>query len=379
MAHIVYIITKLELGGAQKVALSLLDNVSSTPDGASLISGSEGVLVDQTKKFSSVFLLPTMQREIKTFGIIQDIKTFFSMVSILRALKKKHGQIIVHTHSTKAGIIGRWSALFAGIRHRIHTIHGYGFHDRQSWTIWLIIYLVEYITFFITTHAVCVSEHDRHTGMRLFHRFEQKSSVIHAAVGSMTFLPATTTNMPAPPHTFIIGAVACFKPQKNLIDLLKAFHHVVHSSPISTPHLMIMGDGVQRSIIETWIKEHKLTQHITLLGWQNNVYEWMQQWHMFALSSLWEGLPCSVVEARLSKLPVVAYDVGGIREVIFNDKNGFVITPGNWLELAERMLQIINTPTMHQKLSNYRDNLTTFDIQFMVEKHRTLYATLLNK
>lgn len=368
MAHIVYIITKLELGGAQKVCLSLMEHLAKSPDGASLISGPEGILVPDAKKFSSVFLIPSLKREISTVGIWSDFRAFFTMISTLRSLKKKHKNIIVHTHSTKAGIMGRWAALCAGIKQRIHTVHGYGFHNQQSWALWLALYIVEYITFFITTHAVCVSHADRATGIRLFHNFKRKSSVINAAVQSPSFIPAVRT----PNKMFTIGTVACFKPQKNLIDLLEAFNWIVHNTkqPI---HLMIIGDGIQRPIIETFIAHNNLTKHVTLLGWQNNVYTWMQQWDIFALSSLWEGLPCAVVEARLCKLPVVAYNVGGISEVIYDGKNGHLITPGDWKSLATHLNNLVTTPAYHYTLSTYADTLTAFDIPCMVEQHCKLY------
>ena len=98
-----------------------------------------------------------------------------------------------------------------------------------------------------------------------------------------------------------------------------------------------------------------------------------RSWDAFALSSLWEGLPCAVVEARLCKLPVVAYNVGGIREVIYNGKNGHLITPGNWQDMAKTLNTLVTTPSYHYTLSTYADALTAFDIPCMVEQHCKLY------
>ncbi|MBS1988321.1 glycosyltransferase family 4 protein [Candidatus Dependentiae bacterium] len=377
-AHIVYLVTKLELGGAQKVCLALLNGLhQEDPSSCSLISGSDGALVDQVKQFKSVFLIKELQREVGSGikKIYQEFKAFFSIIKILKKLNRDYPNLIVHTHSTKAGIMGRWAAYFARVPIRIHTVHGYGFHDHQSRLAWLAVYLLEYLTSFITTHFVCVSEQDRDTGIRLFPKFFQKSSVIRAAVQDENFYPAQV-NITNNQQDIIIGTVSCFKPQKNLFDLLKAFHYLYQETPVSIQkrlRLQIIGDGVLRNELETWIIHHKLQTHIDLLGWQNNVADWMRTWNIFTLSSLWEGLPCAIIEARLCKLPVVAYDVGGIREVIKNGYNGFLIQPGDWKKLAEKFSQLICSQELYESMYNNSDTLDSFKNNTMIGSHKKLY------
>ncbi len=376
--HIVYILTKLELGGAQKVCLSLVQGLENHHHPVSLISGSEGVLVEEASKHKSVFLLPSMTREVSITGIFKEIKNFIALVRTLRTLKKQNRLIMVHTHSTKAGILGRWAALFAGVKHRIHTVHGYGFHTHQSQLRWLIVYLCEFFTSFITTHFVCVSAQDATTGARLLPGFARKQSLIRAAVDYEKFMQPATKGQ----NSLIIGTVACFKPQKNLFDLLKAFelvHNSMQQTGLQSPLLQIIGDGVQRKEIETWIAQKGLGSAIQLLGWQHNVADWMRQWKLFALSSLWEGLPCAIVEARLLKLPVVAYDVGGISEIIYDDVNGFLIPPNNWQLLSEKILLILQDHKLCSRLSTHTDNLEDFDSAMMVKNHVDLYAHLAAK
>jgi glycosyltransferase involved in cell wall biosynthesis len=373
--HVVYILTKLELGGAQKICLALMDGMSRNHLPATLISGAEGELVGQASTFDSVILLSSLKREVTLFSLLSECKTFFSLIRILRQLKKQHGTIIVHTHSTKAGIMGRWAAFCALIPHRIHTIHGYGFHDHQGYITWFVLYVCELITSLITTHFICVSEHDRTTGMRLFPFFTRKSSLIRAAVDQKKIQGCSVTAY-ANNNRFIIGTISCFKPQKNLFDLLHAFK-TVHQACIAhggiQPELHIIGDGSMRHDIEAWIRTEQLTDSIVLLGWQKDVIPWLRSWNVFALSSLWEGLPCAVIEARLCHLPVVAYDVGGIREVIFNGKNGFLEKPGDWQGLATRMVELIQQPSLHYTMKNFNDQLDNFDIPTMINQHLELY------
>lgn len=375
--RIVYILTKLELGGAQKICLSLMQGLRKQSVGATLISGPEGPLVTQTKEFDSVYLLESFKREVSISGIILECRNFIKIIWLLKQLKKQYGSLVVHTHSTKAGIVGRWAAFFAGIKQRVHTIHGYGFHDHQSWPAWLTIYGIELITSLITTHFICVSQKDQQTGIKLFPSFSKKNSLIRAAVDSETFSAPAIINKVD--NTFIIGTVVCFKPQKNIFDLLQAFklvHETCLQKNLPLPQLQIIGDGQLRHEIETWINHAGLNNVITLLGWRYDVATIMQSWHLFALSSLWEGLPCSIVEARLSKLPVVSYNIGGIPDVIFNNKNGYLIPPKDWRALANKIIEIIQNPSLLRELSMYNDQLDDFNNTTMINKHLMVYNNL---
>ena len=110
---------------------------------------------------------------------------------------------------------------------------------------------------------------------------------------------------------------------------------------------------------------------VDLLGWQKNVEFWMRSWNIFALSSLWEGLPIAVVEARLCRLPVVAYDVGGIFEVIFNGQNGFLVPPKDFVKLSDCLKILIENRNLWQKMSEYKDEISDFNDHVMIEKHVT--------
>lgn len=382
---VLYIVTKLELGGAQKVCLALMEGASENGFKIGLISGSQGVLVSQIPKAEYVFLLDDFKRETGFKFVMKEFKAFFKILKIIRKLKNKHQNLVIHTHSTKAGIIGRWAAFFAGIKVKIHTIHGFGFNDYQSRLKWCIIFFIEYLTSLITTHFVCVSEKDREFGVRKFPKFGQKSSIIRAAVEwNKFYTPAVRNENMFCLHDdyFIIGTISCFKPQKNLFDLLNAFKFLYDSLDEynkSRVRLQIIGDGVLRNDIEQWIRKNNLSEKIDLLGWHEDVSLFMKNWKVFVLSSLWEGLPISVIEARMCKLPVVAYDVGGIFEVIFNGKNGFLIPPKCVMKLVECLKILIENKEYCEKMASYKDELNDFKDSVMIEKHIQLYQRLLIK
>lgn len=372
--RILYIITKLELGGAQKVCLSLLKKVNENGIPTGLISGPEGTLISEVQDSKTTFLLDSFKREIGFKFIIYEIKTFFQIILIIKKLKIKYPDLIVHTHSTKAGLLGRWAAFFSGTKTIIHTIHGFGFNNYQSKSKWNTIFWMEYLTSLITTHFICVSQKDRKFGICRFPNFKQKSSIIRAATEWGNFSIPTST--PTKSSSFIIGTISCFKPQKNIFAILNAFkllHQNSNQKYKQQIKLQIIGDGILRPQIVQWINQNKLTKQIDLLGWQKDVKTVIKNWKIFVLSSLWEGLPISIIEARICNLPVVAYDVGGISEVILNEKNGFLIPPNNFHALYERLKILIESKKLRKKMSRYRDNLNEFGNTVMIDKHINLY------
>lgn len=371
---IVYIITKLELGGAQKVCLSLFTELQKKNTQTFLITGTQGTLIEQVQALPNVFLIPTLQREVGFKGIINEIRAFFTLIKILKNLKKNYPHISVHTHSTKAGIIGRWAAFFVGIKKRIHTIHGFAFHEHQPRIIWWPIFLAEWFTCFITTRFVCVSSHDIKLGKKLFPNFAKKHLMIRAAVEQKQFyIPARKTEL-RPTNTFVFGTVSCFKPQKNLFDLLHAFNQVHKNN--SNTRLEIIGDGTLRPKIEQWIIHHNLETHIVLHGWQKQVAPTMLAWHAFTLTSLWEGLPCTIVEARLLRLPVISYKTGGITDIIQHEKNGLLVDQKNWQHFALEMERLLYNTSLYETLKNTTESWHEFSYDHMAQQHIQLYRQL---
>jgi glycosyltransferase involved in cell wall biosynthesis len=386
--HVVYIITKLELGGAQKVCLSLFEGLSQAGHSSLLISGPEGALVTTVRNNPFVYLLPDFKRELSFLGLFQELKNFFHLIRYLKKLKKQFPNLIVHTHSTKAGLIGRWAAFFAGVKKRIHTIHGYAFHAYQPKVVWWAIYMLEFLTSLITSHFVCVSSSDVSIGVKLFPRFKHNYSIIRAAVDWQQFHEIINakmlsefseeylnTNIQNSQKVFIIGTIACFKKQKNLTDLIHAFNEAYQKNTML--RLEIIGDGALRPELEKMIQNYCLIKVVTLHGWRNSVAPFMFLWDAFALSSLWEGLPCAIVEARLLKLPILSYNTGGIHDVVIHGKNGFLYKQKDWKALADGMIELSTNKELYKKMQNYNENLSDFNNATMVTKHIDLYTNLL--
>ncbi|MEX0939802.1 MAG: glycosyltransferase [Candidatus Babeliales bacterium] len=370
--QVLYIITKLELGGAQKVCLSLLKGIQQSGHVGLIISGKEGLLTKEIQKTPNAFLLENFKREVTFYSLFSEVKSFFQLIFYIQKLKKKYPQLIIHTHSTKAGLFGRWAAFFCGIKIKIHTVHGFGFHPYQTNIGWLINFVLEWITSFITTHYICVSSFDVKKGICLIPKFIQKHSIIRAAVNKKEFI--LSQKLVKNNTNFIFGTIACFKKQKNLFDLFNAFMQCHQQNPHI--RLEVIGDGELRPHLEKWIEKHNMSSYITLLGWQHNINFYLQQWHSLVLTSLWEGLPCAVIEARLLKVPVIAYDTGGIHDIIFHGENGLLFKPKNIPAFAQGMLTISLENKLYLKCKNFSDNLSSYDSTTMIQQHIELYKSL---
>ncbi len=392
MIKVCHIITKLELGGAQQNTLYTVKHLDRGHFLPLLITGSEGILVEEANRYADVskYYIPQLVREIRPR---KDATAFYVLWQILRqeAHKDTDIQTIVHTHSSKAGILGRWAAKLAGVPVIIHSIHGFGFHQYQSFlTRWLFIAL-EWITAKITTHFIAVSRTNITRGIRLGLFAESQVSLIRSGIDLDRFRRSSTHSeiraaqhrekllqkLHIPKHKRIVGMIACFKPQKAPLDFVRAMKLVFERC--CDVHAIMVGDGMLRSHIETMIAREGLEQSISLLGWRTDIPELLHLCDMLVLTSLWEGLPRVGPQAMAAGLPIVATHVDGIPEAVHDGKNGFLVSPGNIQGIAEKILYLLNNPDIAKRMGiRGQQQVDEFDIQRMVRQQEDLYQSLIS-
>ena len=262
-------------------------------------------------------------------------------------------------------------------------MHGFGFNKYQNKFFIIFSYLLELFTSLITSKYICVSQLDINTGHKLFPKFKTKSKLIRAGISdnylNNKIIKNNNLKFNLNNKNYTFGTIACFKAQKNLFDLLKAFNKIIKNNKKNINYkLEIIGDGELKNKILDYINNNNLNNYIILHGWQeeNNIIKILANWNCFVLSSLWEGLPCSIIEARALKLPVISYNTGGIPEVIFNNLNGFLCEQNNWNKLSDYMLKISIDKNLYHKLSEHPDNLNQFSYKTMLDSHMNLYKNL---
>src|SRR5215475_12402567 len=217
METICHVITKLELGGAQEVALYTVAQLDRTKFRPVLIAGSGGLLTDEAKRLRGVeiVILASLGRRI---DLLSDFAALLALIRLFRRLRPA----IVHTHSSKAGILERWAAWFARVPVILHTIHGYGITPAQPFWLRHFLTMVERVTGWITSHWIAVAQADRRTGMQWGLFDEHHVSVIRPGIDPRPFYSALPPSdrdklrgeFGASPEDWLIGTVACLKPQK---------------------------------------------------------------------------------------------------------------------------------------------------------------------
>lgn len=157
---------------------------------------------------------------------------------------------------------------------------------------------------------------------------------------------------------------------KNQILLVKAFEKILEDQ--SDTDLFILGDGPLKEELETYLKEHKLTQHIFMEGNVENVEQYLAEADAFVLSSNYEGLPLVILEAMASGLPIVSTDVGGVKDVVTD--NGLLVEPHSIEKLASAMMQIKANAEMREDFSERsKRNVMQFDSSIIAQEYIALY------
>ncbi|HET8721094.1 MAG TPA: glycosyltransferase [Nitrospira sp.] len=381
MDTICHIITKLELGGAQEVALYAVSHLDRSRFRSVLVAGPGGMLTEEARRLPGVqtVIVPSLGRRIHA---VSDLLAFIHLVGLLRRLRPA----IVHTHSSKAGILGRWAAWCAGVPLILHTVHGFGITPAQPRILQSLFILLERITGWITTHWVTVAEIDLRKG-RQWGLFATNVSVIRPGIDVSPFreplAPADRQRLREDlgigSGEYLIGTVACLKPQKAPEDIVAVARLV--RARVPGARFVLIGDGVLRPRIEALIEESGLQDRLCLAGWRRDVPRAMGCFDMLLLTSRWEGLPRVMLEAASVGLPIVATRVGGVEEAVVQPDRVQLCEAGDVAALAaavEALLSRRRTGMIHS--STDRPLLPVeFRIEEMVKQYQSLYDRLLSQ
>jgi glycosyltransferase involved in cell wall biosynthesis len=373
MKKICVIITKLELGGAQKLALFTATHLDKNEFDVFMISGVGGILDIEASKSLRLLQLPNFVREISP---LKDLKALIEIWKIL----KRESPAVVHTHSSKAGILGRIAAKLAGVKMIVHTVHGYSFNERQKPLKKYIYVFLEKFCALFCNKLICVAKEDVKKGLRYKIAKENKFIVIRAGIDVGYFknfspIKNLRETFIKNPDTKVISTIGPFKPQKNLLDFIRVAAIVLKEIPNTV--FVIVGDGQMRDQIENLISQLNLKDKILLLGWRTDIAEILYASDIFLMTSLWEGLPCSIVEAMCCAKPVIANSVDGVKEIIKDTKTGFQINPYDINDSAKKTIFLLKNNSDLAKIAQAAKQSITdeFDLNFVVKQHEQLYKS----
>lgn len=377
--NLLYVITKLELGGAQKQLLSLIKGLSREDDfSVFLFTAKNGPLMEEARG------IPGLRVHASGFleRPVNFLKDAFVLIELVIFIRKYNIQI-VHTHSSKAGILGRLGARLAGIKVIIHTVHGWSFNDYQPVFIRRFYVFLERFVARFTSRIVVVSTHDKDKAIaegigRPGNYFLIRYGIDFHAAAADTRQIRKELGISA--DDFVVGNISCFKPQKSLRDFLRLVllvkERVSREGFSRRVKFVLIGDGSLRSSVEEMADEYGISSQLVLTGWRRDVPVLLDIFDVFVLTSLWEGLPVSVLEAMKASLPVVATDTGGIAEVMSEGKTGFLVRRHDMKGMAEKIVFLLKNEHVRTGIAAYNKNFLgdEFTVGYMIERYRCLYA-----
>jgi len=382
--RVIHMITKLELGGAQQNTMFTVANLDREFFSPMLWSGPGGILTeDAAKLFKDDFqVVPHL------FRGVNPKNDWLALWELRRMLKKEqaktNGPIIVHTHSSKAGILGRTAAFCAGIPVIIHSYHGFGFNDFQPWPVREAYVLAEKITGWITDRFIFVSRANQTKAANLRLGRPEQYNLVRSGIELAEFQPkpidrrAKRREMGVAEDGKVVVMVACLKPQKNPADFVRAASLVLKEIPDAW--FVVAGDGELRPKMEQAISETGVKDRVKLLGWRTDIPEILWACDLMVLTSLWEGLPRVFPQAMAAGLPIVATSVDGAPEAVIQGENGYLVPPRDFQGIARRVVELLKDDAKRAQMAGRAAELVPeWDIYKMVRDQEQLYQRLLKE
>ncbi len=343
---ICHVITRLIVGGAQENTVLTCAHLDRTRYAPLLVSGpetgTEGDLAAEAKQLGvRIRVVPTLVRE------IAPQRDLDAALRLWRLFVRER-PAIVHTHSSKAGIVGRLAARLARVPVIVHTVHGWGFHRGMRAGRRATYVRLERLAAQWTTRLVVVSDRDRQIGLAHGIGVPSAYVLIRSGVDLAPFRDARRhraairVSLGIPPEAPVVGAVMRLSAQKDPETLLKAAAEVLGRIPAA--YLVLVGDGPLRGEFERWAETLGIRHRVRMTGLRRDVPALMGAFDALVFTSRWEGLPRVIPQAMAAEIPIVATSVGGVGEAIQDGVTGWLTPPGVPHLVAQRLIEILEAP-----------------------------------
>ncbi|MDE2512374.1 MAG: glycosyltransferase family 4 protein [Elusimicrobia bacterium] len=373
---VAHVVTRLDLGGAQQNTLHTVRRLDPGRFDAFLVCGEGGYFDAEVRADPGLraIFLDSLARE------VSPLRDLLALLELWNVFQRERPDV-VHTHSSKAGILGRAAAALAGVPVVIHTYHGFGFHDRQNPAVKAAYVFLERLCARFTTRLVYVSHSnaryaERHGLGDASHALIIRSGVrladYPAAVDSAAFKMSAGIGR----HKQVVLSIGNLKPQKNAADFVAVAAKVAARVPEA--RFVFLGDGPQRRALEARAFALRVGDKVHFLGWRRDGAQWLAACDVFALTSLWEGLPRALVEAMLTGLPSVCYATDGVTDLLRDGENGKLVAPGDVDAFADRLTELLQDEALRRRLGTAAAATVgpEFDIDGMVRAQEELYKSL---
>jgi len=383
--RVLHIITRMIVGGAQENTLLSVVGLDALPEyDVTLLSGldkgREGELLSQARESVELIVLPEMGRSINPFS---DLVAFWKLYRTI----KKGRYHIVHTHSSKAGVLGRVAAWLAGTPIIVHTLHSLVFHDYQPWVVNRAWWLMKKICAPITDFYISVSEIIVQKAIKAGIAEPERFRTIYSGMELDWFLnanfdsDAVRREFGIPLDVPVVGKIARLFPLKGHDQLMDAAPEIVRRVP--NVRFFLIGDGILLEHLQKRAREYGILENFIFAGLidRTRIPEMISAMDLVVHTSLREGLARVLPQALAMGKPCVSFDIDGAPEVVINDETGYLVQPFDSVGLAEGISRILEDADMRARMGeNGRRHVDpAFRSEKMVADIAEVYAMLLER
>lgn len=388
MKKVIHVITRMDMGGSAQNTLLTCLGIDKRKYQVILVIGSsvESIMTDREQGIVSRQLrlaseagvrIIIMESLLRRIDPLKDLSAFY----FLYRLFKREKPDIVHTHTSKAGIVGRWAAWLARVPVIVHTPHGHVFFGHFKELLSKTFYYVEKFSEPITDCLIALTEGEKKDYFNLNLVSKDKVATIHSGVDTcrfseiMTDLKETRKRLGLPMDKPVVGFIGWLLPIKGPTLLLEAMKEVWRKYPDA--QLVYIGKGEQEAELRLNAQQTGAGSNIHFLGWREDVPELVHMLDILVLPSFNEGMGRVIIEAMAASKPVIGSNVGGIPDLIEHEVNGLLFPVGNTAALSGSILRLLADDEGRRKMGSMgKLKAGQYDLSDMIDKIEKLYSGL---
>lgn len=376
--RVMRIIARLNVGGPALHVTLLTERLRPPEFESTLVCGRIGpgegdmAYLAEERGITPVYV-PELGRELHP---LRDLVTLVKLWRLMRRLKPD----VVHTHTAKAGFVGRWAAWLARVPVRVHTFHGHVFHGYFGAAKTRFFLALERLTARLTDRLITISPalRDELSGVYRVAPAEKFAVVpLGLELAQYAAAPRGMGTLRAayqiPPDAPLIGIVGRIVPIKNHALFLEMASRVLQSQPDA--YFLIVGDGEERPAIEALADRLGLRTRAVFTGWMRDLVPVFSDLDLLVLSSNNEGTPTAIMQALAAGVPVVSTAVGGVPDLLRGGAWGRLVPPGDADGLAEAVLSALRDSALDPAIREAV--LAEYDAARLADSLAALYRTLL--
>jgi glycosyltransferase involved in cell wall biosynthesis len=348
---LLYIVTRSVLGGVASHISELMSGFRPNYDLA-LVVGEMGPLVDIAQDLGvDCYILPSLNNSLNPWN---DFRSVRDCVGLIKQIQPD----LIHAHSSKAGTIARIAAAITR-KPIVFTAHGWGFTPGIKPLQRGLVWAAELLMSRLTDKIICVSEYDRCLALKYKVGNRRKLATVYNGIPDNA--PIAQPEQLDADGKISIVMTARFEPQKDPFLAIRACQQLP-----AYVRLITIGDGSLLAPAQKLAQELGISDRVLFLGNRRDVPEILAQSQIFLLSTHYEGLPISIIEAMRAGLPVVASNVGGVCEEVIDGENGFLVPPRDVNALVADLNKLVHDPQLRRKMG--RDGRHKFLELFTCER-----------